>query len=139
MLICLWVFFEDLRFTLHLHCPVSQFFAAWSFDGPQGTYITPFSAPFRSEKTLALSLSTLLGIFNPRERVLEAVGPAPDPQSSALSHQDLDPLLSYHKAGNAYLQHSAIRLVTSQALLYFRFFDLKTHTFKNDYLLARGA
>lgn len=49
---------------------MSEFSAALSFDGPHGTYIRPFSIPFRSEKTLELNLSTIWGIFNPRENNL---------------------------------------------------------------------
>lgn len=65
-------FFECLSSTLHLRCPVSESSAAWSLGGTHDTYISPFSTPFWSQKTLELNLSTVLGIFNPKN-VLKAV------------------------------------------------------------------
>lgn len=80
-------FFLDLSFIF----PSERILCSWSFDGPHGTNISSFSAPFRSEKTLELNPNTVLGLLNPRENVLSARGLAPELQSSSLSHEDLDP------------------------------------------------
>lgn len=65
-------FSEGLSSTLHLHCPVSESSAACSLEDPHDAYISPFSTPFRRQKTLDLNLSTVLGIFNPKN-VLKAI------------------------------------------------------------------